>query len=158
MSIGKDIKNTWEGVPTIVRGTVYLAALGFVGYKAYRWYRQFQLANEAEEAKDKITAYEKVGIKPTYNDSYYKKLRDDIVAGGEAYLGINTNEEKIYASFRMLKNDIDFLKLQELTYTVKNILFDYNYTLQEYIDRVLDKPEIDQVNIILKSKRINYEF
>ena len=157
MSVGKDIKNTWEGVPTIVRGTLYLAAIGFIGYKGYRLYRQFQLDNDAEELKDKITAYEKAGIKPTYNDSMYKKIYQDILDGGKAWLDFNTDEAKIYAAFRMLNNDVDFAKLQEYTYTV-GYVWKSTFTLQEWIERVMNKPEIEQINNILKSKRINYQF
>jgi HPt (histidine-containing phosphotransfer) domain-containing protein len=157
MSIGKDIKNTWEGVTTIVRGTLYLAAIGFVGYKAYRWYKVLQIENAAQELKDKIDTYEKAGIKPTYLDSYYKKLSDDIFKGGEAALGFNTDEEKIYGAFRMLKNDLDFAKLQAYTYTI-GLVWKETYNLQEWIERVLDEPEIVQINNILKSKRINYLF
>ena len=57
----------------------------------------------------------------------------------------------------MLKNDLDFAKLQAYTYTI-GLVWKETYNLQEWIERVLDEPEIEQINNILKSKRINYIF
>jgi len=155
MNVNKDISNAWNDIPSPIRGGIYLVGIGIVGFIGYRFYKKWQIDSKAEQIKNDIEAYAKAGIKQSYVDSQYKSWHDTILKEGEA---LNTDENKIYAIFRAMKNEVDLLKLQEYTYDW-GLLFKYNDTLQDYLTKnVLDTDEIDQVNLILKAKRINYQF
>lgn len=155
MGIKQDVTKTWDSVPPIVRGTIYVAAIGVIGYQGYRFYKKWKIEQEAQELKDKMAAYERAGIKPTYGDLTYKQWHDTILSEGES---LNTNEDKIYDIFRKMKNEVDFIKLQEYTYTI-GVVWKQTYTLSQYlVDHALDEDEIQQVNAILRSKNINYQF
>jgi hypothetical protein len=155
MSVKKEISNVWKDVPSPIRGGVYIVAIGGIAYLGYKWYRKMQLDAKVQEIKDKIDAYAKVGIKQSYSDAQYKAWHDTILKEGNS---LNTNEEVIYNIFRKIKNQVDFDILDSYTYTI-GYLFKETYTLQEFMHaRLLDPEEIDVVNRILKTSRIDFQF
>ena len=158
MNIKEDVSKAWEDVPSPIRGGIYLVTAVGIGYLGYQWYKKYKIDQKAQEIKDQMSAYEKAGVRQTYPDSKYKALHDTIYDAVESFSNaLHTDINSIYGVFQQLKNDVDFLMLQQYTYTV-GWVWKQTYTLDEYLKEKLDESQIAQINNILKAKRINYAF
>lgn len=100
-------------------------------------------------AKGEISQLESMGIQQSYPDQRYQGLADDIE---NAIAGWGTDEEAIYDVMRQIKNDIDFLKLQN-AFSVRD-----GENLSQWMRGDLSSSEMASVNSILSSNGVTYRF
>jgi len=111
-------------------------------------------AETEEQTKKDVKELEKSGIKPSYSDSQYKIFAGTLKS---AMQGFGTEEQKIYAVFRYLKNDADFLKLNA-AFGMQS--YDLRYlNLAAWLSAELNSVEIASLNNnILKPRGITYRY
>jgi len=111
-----------------------------------------QVLNEIEENERRTPA--------TYSDSQYAEMADAIQIAG---FDTGTDEDSIYSTFRLLKNNTDYLKLLRAwgkpTRTVYEWGVGREMTLTQFLKWEMSTDEIAHINRILadtKYRRIKY--
>lgn len=105
---------------------------------------------EQQEQQTTTTDIITTGQIPSYSNTTYNQLADRIEAAGKS--GYGTDEEAIYSVFRLLKKDIDYLKLVQ-AFGTRRLEFSTIYAnLGGFLSSELSASEIDKVNQIMESK------
>jgi len=97
---------------------------------------------------------------PTYPQSQYNTWANQLES---AMYDIGTDEDTVFAVFKNLKNDADYLKLvaafgkRNYTGGYAPGMFYGDYDLGQWIREEFNDSDIDRINNILSSKGIKYE-
>ena len=108
--ISSDFSKTWNQLPPMVRLAIY----GVGGFYAYTKLKSFSKRLGTKAKRDEALAEaESKGQKQTMGDYDYvvqaKKLYN-------AFRWYNDDEDAVYGVFRRIKNDVDYIKLDEAFY------------------------------------------
>jgi hypothetical protein len=154
-------KESFSSLPSWAKGVISVAVVGGIIYAVYKLSKNFnpeqQRSNE-EKQEIETELQKEVKKKPlTYPLSQYKSFADQIEVAG---FGLGTDEEAIYSIFRKLKNDSDYLALQQAWGKPTRKTYDWavplDYTLSQFLRYELSDSEITKLNNILQSKGITY--
>ncbi|MDX1447193.1 hypothetical protein [Lishizhenia sp.] len=98
--------------PVVVQIVVAIILL-VIGWNVYNWAKA-QMKNSAEETQGKveIKQLEKQGVTPSYSDSDFDAMADDLE---EAMTGPSNTDDanQVYSVLKKLKNDADFIQLNK---------------------------------------------
>ncbi len=146
-----------------------------VGYTAYTNYKRREEEKKALEgaaaAAGELATLAAQGINPSYYDSQYLTLVDQLV---QAMNGCGTDEQAVYNVFRQLQNEADIRKLIVLfgiqyyepcgwTDPIAASIFQvndhaYGGSLSTFLNYDLSTSEIGEINGILTGKGIHFQF
>jgi hypothetical protein len=158
-----------------VIGVITVGAIALVGYSIYSSIKKAKDIKNANvggrEAEKELIELAKKGIKPTYSPSQYTNWVQRLV---EAISDCGTDEKSVYSVFENMKNKADILSLiasfgvqfyrpcgatQPISYA--KYLFDnksFGGSLSTFLEYDLSVSEIQKINKILESKKIDYKF
>jgi hypothetical protein len=159
----------WSGLPTWAKGTIAVGGLAVI-YFAGRgiWKRIIQNIDKQKDLKVQYDAkteerqLAQQGIKRTLTDAQLQAMCQKLV---QSFDGCGTTEESVYEVMRQMKNKADVLALVS-TYGIRKYdqcnwnegFGDNEYTLPRAMESELDTAEMREVNKILSSKGIQYQF
>jgi hypothetical protein len=149
--------------------------LGLLGYGIYRAIKKEgdkkEATQGAQAAKTELQQLAAQGIYPSYSLSQYLNYADKLV---QAMNGCGTDESLIYSVFNQMKNKADVLQLVAsfgLRYYTPCAFSDpISYGIWQFNDKAyggelatwlsydLSDGEIENINGILRSKGISYQF
>lgn len=93
----------------------------------------------------------------TYPDSQYQSMARVIQIAG---FDVGTDEQAIYNTFRLLKNNADYLALTQAWGKPTRKVYEWgigrDMTLQQFLRWEMDSKEIAKINAILKARNIKY--
>jgi hypothetical protein len=163
----KFAKEAYTGLPGWAKGIVAVAVVGGIGYLVYKLSKLKPTDEEKtdkEEAQQQTSELEvEIKKKPlTYPLSQYKTFANGIE---EACNEEGTDEEAIYAIFRKIKNNSDYLALMKawgnptrfvtpswyIFYTTGS-----NFTIPQLLRNDMNASEISKVNQILSNNKVTY--
>lgn len=102
------MKNFWDGLSSMQKTLFVIILIVFI----YIIWNQFKGSITAfgnrMQAGGEIAQLSNQGINPSYTSQQYSNLADDLF---DAMDGFGTNTNVIYNTFKLLKNDADFIKL-----------------------------------------------
>ena len=97
----------YERQPGIVK-IIVVAGLGLLGYSVYRSAKKGKEEKDAMQAAtaaaEELAALVNQGVMPSYNDSQYHILVNQLV---QAMNGCGTDEDQVYRVFRQIQNSAD---------------------------------------------------
>lgn len=133
------------------------AILGGGGYFLWRMFGSKSYEGNTAKAtlKDLNGELKKRGLTPSYIDSNYKALADQI---HEAMKYLGTDEDAILSVMRKMNNDADLLKLMDAFGSRDYAYGFYAKNLPQWFTAELDEDDIADINNILKSRKIQYRF
>lgn len=166
----KFAQQSFLGLPPWAKGVVAVAVVGGVGYLIYQLQKAGSLIKTPEEKTDKEEAdqqeaelQKEVKKKPlTYPLSQYKTFANGIE---EATNEEGTDEEAIYAIFRKLKSNADYLALQKAwgnptRFVTPSWYIFYTtgkkFTIPQLLRNDMSSSEIKKINTILMNNKITY--
>jgi hypothetical protein len=155
------LKESFSGLPAWAKGLISVGVVAAVGYTLYKMSKKFSAENqrENEENKDVETEIQKSVKKYplSYPLSQYKSWANQIEVAG---FGLGTDEAAVYSIFRKLKNDSDYLALQQAWGKPTRKTYDWavplNYTLSQFLRYEMSDTEVNKLNYILQTKDIKY--
>jgi hypothetical protein len=167
----KFAKQSFTGLPSWAKGVVAIAAVGGVVYLVYKFQKSGKTIlktpdekTDQEEAKQQEEELQKeLKKKPlTYPLSQYKTFANVIE---EATNEEGTDEEAIYAIFRKLKSNADYLALQKAwgnptRFVTPSWYIFYTtgkrFTIPQLLRNDMSSSEIKKINTILMNNKITY--
>lgn len=174
MTVASVYEKYYERQPGVVK-VIAVTGIALLGYTIYRRIRHNQEVKEANTAGDialsEIQKLANQGVYATYTDAQYEAFSQALV---QSMNGCGSDMNKIKQVFSQLQNDADIQKLiaqfgvryiepcwysQADAYAIW--LFNdqaYGGGLPTWLSFKLDSSEIVQVNGILRSKGVNYQF
>jgi len=155
------LKESFSGLPAWAKGLISVGVVAAVGYTLYKMSKKFspEQQRENEENKDVETEIQKSVKKYplSYPLSQYKSWANQIEVAG---FGLGTDEAAVYSIFRKLKNDSDYLALQQAWGKPTRKTYDWavplNYTLSQFLRYEMSDTEVNKLNYILQTKGIKY--
>lgn len=142
--ISSDFSKIWNQLPPVVRLAIY----GVGGFYAYTKLKSFSRRLGTKAKRDEALAdAEGKGQKQTMGDYDYvvqaKKLYN-------SFAWYNDDEDAVYGVFRRIKNDVDYIKLDEAFYdTTKE-------DMSSYLISRLSNSEQGKVNEVLAKSGVKY--
>lgn len=153
------MKQFWNNLSSMQKVFVIVIAiiLLWVFWNTLQGY--YMTAKNTLQNTGEMAGLQSQGITPTYTAAQYSDMADSLFTAMDGY---GTNEDKIYAVFNKLRNDADFIKLDQ-AFGVRGATDDlfgfYAATdLQGWIIDDLDSSEITKLNNILRKKGISHTF
>jgi hypothetical protein len=164
----------YERQPAAVK-VIAVAGLALGGYLLYRANKKaadLKQANEAGTlANNELAVLAQQGVHPSYSDSQFQVFVDTLV---QAMTGCGTDEDSIYSVFHQLRNEADIRKLiaqfgvqfyqpcvwtSPISYSIWQV-DDQHYGggLATWLGYDLSSDNISEINGILRSNGINYQF
>jgi hypothetical protein len=161
MAKGNFIKESFSGLPSWAKGLISVAVVGGVIYTVYKLSKNFnpEQRRQEEENKDVESELQKeVKKNPlSFPLSQYKSWANQIEVAG---FGLGTDEQAIYSIFRKLKNNADYLALEQAWGKPTRKTYDFavplDYTLSQFLRYEMGDSEINKLNYILQTKGIKY--
>lgn len=157
-------KKSFGELPQWAKGIISVAVVGGVGYLVYKLLQKAKQSqsSEAKQGKEVEKELEKETSKQTYPTSQYYQMANKIESAGH---DIGTDEESMYAVFRKIKTNRDFLMLQK-AFGVRDYTGDIlpffitrnRLDLQGWIVNELSSSEVAKINAILRNNKVNYSF
>jgi len=157
----KFAQQSFQGLPPWAKGVISIGVLAGVGYLIYRITKKLgeeplRDATEDKQIKDELeTEIKKTPL--TYGTSQYATFANNIQ---EAGYDVGTDEDAIYAVFRKIKNNADYLALLKAwgkpTRTVYEWGIGRKKTLTQFIHSEMDSSEIKKINTILMNNKVKY--
>jgi hypothetical protein len=157
-------KKSFSELPQWAKGLISVAVVGGVGYLVYKLLQKAKESQSPEgiEAKEIENELRIDTSKQSYPLSQYSQMAQKIEAAGH---DIGTDEESIYAVFRKIKSNKDFLLLKK-AFGVRDYTGDIlpfmitrnRLDLQGWIVNELSSSEVKKVNAILKNNKVGYSF
>lgn len=142
--ISEDFAKTWNELPAYVRLAIY----GIGGYYIYTKLSIFKKRLGSKAArKEAISVAESEGQKQTLGDYDYVIQAKTLY---NAFRWYNDDEDAVYSVFRRMKNDIDFIKLDEAFFDISK------EDMIPYVNSRLSKSEQGKVNDVLAKQGIKY--
>lgn len=160
----KFAKESFTSLPSWAKGIVTVAVVGGVGYLIYKLIKSSSpdVKREKEEAQqvEQELADSSRQVKASYPKSVYQGFANRIE---EAGFDLGTDEEAIYNIFRKIKNNTDFLMLQDAWGKPNRTIYDwgmgYPVSLSKFLTKELSASEISKINSILRANKITkYQF
>jgi hypothetical protein len=115
-----------------------------------------------QDAKKDLKDLEKQGLKPSYNNSQFETWASQLHKAMKDY---GTDSDTVYRIFGNMKNKADILKLIEIYGKRPETgglfaghLTDQDLSLAEQIQSDFSNSDIEKINKIFKSKRIDFQF
>ena len=102
------MKNFWGGLSSMQKIIAVIIFMVLIWFFYNRFKGALMGAASKIKAGGEIAQLENAGIKPSYSDSTFEKMADDLF---EAMDGIGTDTATVFSTFKKLKNDADFIKL-----------------------------------------------
>jgi hypothetical protein len=162
-SVGKiNVYNYYKGLPPIAKGIVVVGG-GLIAYLTLNKLLKAAPpdAGEPNAAGEALNVLASQGTYPTYTQAQYEGFANAIV---QAVWDCGTDEDAIYNVMQSLQNDADVLKLiqvygiREYKGCFENFFSLVSRSLTATLSSELDASEKREVNNILKSKGITYQF
>ena len=161
MAKGNFAKESFSSLPSWAKGVISIAVVAGIGYVLYKLSKKLNPESQRQEAENKDVESEiQQSVKKhplSYPLSQYKSWANQIEVAG---FGLGTDEEAIYSIFKKLKNDSDYLALQQAWGKPTRKTYDWavplDYTLSQFLRYELSDSEISKLNYILASKGIKY--
>nr|WP_294860237.1 hypothetical protein [uncultured Fluviicola sp.] len=153
------LANFWFKMSPIER-LIFIIVIAVLAYLMYKYvHSRLQTASQAAVKKGEIDALKASGQKANYTDPQYKTMANDLY---EAMDGPGTDDELLNSTFKKLKSDIDFVKL-ESAFGVREAsdnLFGYmdDEDLSGWIKGDLNPSEISKLDRQLKAQNLTYQF
>lgn len=155
------IKSSFTSLPSWSKGIISIGLLVAVGYAVYKLSKKFNPEERRQEEENKDISSEieeSIKKKPlSFPLSQYKSWANQIEVAG---FGLGTDEDAVYSIFRKLKNDSDYLALQQAWGKPTRKTYDWavplDYTLSQFLRYEMSDTEIKKLNYILASKGIKY--
>jgi len=154
-------------LPTWAKGVVGVAVIGGIGLIGYGLYKKFHKTegekNAEESLKDTNNDIKNLLKlqKPSYIPAQYGAFSDALF---EAMNGLGTDNESLFNVFRKMKNTLDVLLLIQ-AFGIKDYtddkVFIFNIkpmNLNQWISAELSSNEIDDLNKLLSSNGIKFQF
>ena len=142
--ISSDLSKTWNELPAYVRLAIYGIGGFYIYTKLSAWGKG--LGDKAKRQRALAEA-EATGQQPTMGDYDYvtqaKKLYN-------AFSWYSDDEDAAYGVFRRIKNDVDFIKLDEAFYDISK------EDMIPYINSYLSNSEQGKINDILAKAGVKY--
>ncbi len=153
------LANFWFKMSPIER-LIFLIVVAILAYLTYRYVKsRLQTASHAAEQKGEIDALKAAGQKANYTDAQYKAMANDLQ---EAMDGPGTEDDVVFDTFKKLKSDLDFIKLESAfgVREAKDNLFGYldDEDLRGWIKGDLNASEIARLNNQLKVQNLTKRF
>ncbi len=154
----------FQGLPAWAKGLIAVIILIFfivviwVIYKNTKGKGQDTI--DVRDVNEDLDAMIKNGVKPSYPDSQYAGWSAKLA---DAFSGCGTTYGSILSVMMNMKNRVDVLKLISI-YGIRKYDAcglgngDNEYSLPRAMESELDTEEMNQVNLILAGKGINYKF
>ena len=157
------IVKTFQGLPQWAKGAVAVGGvlvIGFITYKLFKYLTTDKQMRLEEQQLEQDLDDTKLSYPKTQYNTWANKLET-------AMFSVGTYEEDIYAIFRMLKNNNDYLQLLKsfgrrkysggvLPGIETTLDFSKGWTLNQWLTEELSTSELRKVNDILRSKGIKY--
>lgn len=153
------MKIFWDGLTSMQKIMVVIIAMIIIWVLWNRFKGAYTAIENSVQAGGEIAQLSSQGIKATYTTAQYNSMADDLY---EAMNGWGTDSNTIYATFKKLKNDVDFIKLdtafgvREASDNLFGMLEEED--LQGWILDDLSKTQIDKLNKQLKNQGISKSF
>ena len=164
----------YERQPSAVK-VIVVAGLGLLGYSVYRHFKRQQeereLLRAAQSANSELAQLASQGITPSYSDSQFEAF---CVKIDGAVAGCGTDEEAILSVFSAMKNEADVRKLvstfgvryytpcaysDPVSYSIWLVNHQaYPGDLASFLAADLDSSDIADINEVLRSNGIEYQF
>jgi len=171
-------KNFLSSQPPAARGIISVVLVlggAYIGWEVYRNYKKKKDLEEANQAaglaEQELQQLQQQGVRPTYTTSQFEVWTQTLV---QAMTGCGTDEDAIMNVFRALRNDADIRKLvsvfgiryyqpcawsSPISYAIwQGNDQAYGGGLPTWLGYDLSSGDIDDINQILSSKGINYQF
>jgi len=163
----KNVRTIGKGIEDNQKAVLIIAGIGLAFYFIKKFTdKMFSKSESSKSQADKVEAeteaqtekdiqeLKKEGVTPSYSNSQYKIFAGTLKSAME---GFGTEEQKIYAVFRYLKNDADFLKLNA-AFGMQS--YDFRYlNLAAWLSAELNNVELQSLNNnILKPRGIKYRY
>jgi len=156
----------YDEQPKVIKTAIVLVGTLVVGYAIFTIFQKIKksgtLDKNVRDATSELKDLDKANMRPSYTDSQFEVFASSLHRAMKDY---GTDEETVYRVFRQMKNKADVLKLIQV-YGVRpetggllaGHLTDKDLSLAEQLNSDLDEDEIKEINKILKSKNINFQF
>lgn len=102
------MKNFWAGLSSMQKTVFVIILIVFIYIIWNRFKGSITAFGNRMQAGGEIAQLSNQGINPSYTSQQYSKMADDLF---DAMDGFGTNTNVIYNTFKLLKNDADFIKL-----------------------------------------------
>lgn len=121
-----------------------IAIVAFVVWRIYVKFTAYQKANASSVAqKAELKVLEEKGIKPSFAQYTYDSWAEKLYT---AMKGAGTDEGMIFSVFKQLKNDVDFIRLDQ-AFGIRD-----TYTMRVWLKDDLSSSDIQAINAGLKVK------
>jgi len=161
--VGKiNVYNYYKGLPPIAKGIVVIGG-GLIAYFTLNKLlkKPDPQSGEPNAAGDALNVLANQGVYPTYSDAQFEGFSNAIVS---AINDCGTDEDAIYNVMQAMKNNADVYRLIQV-YGIRdykgcfeNFFSLVSRSLTATLSSELDAGEKREVNDILKSKGITYQF
>ena len=159
------LKQSFGKLPPVMQWVIIIGGVGAVFFGARAIVKGIQSSGRARktirdinaEEKEYLKAGEKLSYPPTQYKSFAAKLEQAMFMWG-------TDEDAIFAVFKKLNNNVDFLQLEK-AFGIRGysggLVSEWaygKYTLTQWLTEELDNADIKKINAILKNKGITYRY
>ena len=117
------MKNLWKAyteLPPIARGTIAVVAVGTVAFVGWNIYKAVRAARDSADDKDELNQtrneldqLQNAGVRQSYPDSQYQTYANGMADALNYGRGCLTDGATIAFTISALKNDVDWLKLNQ---------------------------------------------
>ena len=156
----------YDEQPKAIKTAITLVSVLVAGYAIFSI---FKIINKkgltdtgVRDAKKDLKDLEKQGLKPSFSNSQFEAYASQL---HKAMKDNGTDESTVFRVFGNMKNKADILKLIEIYGKrpetgglVAGHFSDQDLTLAEQIQSDFDDSDIEKINKIFKSKRIDFQF
>jgi hypothetical protein len=158
------IKKITSFIPAEIRLGVGVAVAGGLFYYVYKYLNKSEAEKQDDQLKDesKTVKDPDTGVtvnckdKLSYPLSWYTAQAEILYT---AMFRPGTDEGAVYGIFNKLKNDCDLAQLvAQFGVRRQEFYFTQKFDLRWFIYDELDEDEISEVNRILRTKKIKYQF
>ena len=162
--VGKNLGESFKGLPPWARGVIAVAVVGGSSYLLYKLIQKAKQSQspEGKESKEIENEIKTDTSKQSYPLSQYSQMAQKIEGAGH---DIGTDEASIYAVFRKIKTNKDFLLLKKAfgtrPYTgdiLPYFVLRNDLDLQGWLTSELSSSELTKVNTILRNNGVTYDF
>ena len=132
---------------------VKLGVFAVGGYLIYRFGTKAIAVLEVSDTEKEQAKAKAKGMKETYSGYEYNQFASTLMEASGIF---NDDEELVYGIFRKLKNDADYLALDEAFGEYDAGWFSSSKSMVQYLRSFLNNSELRKVNSILAARNIKY--
>lgn len=153
------MRTFWNGLSSMQKAIFVLILVILIWVLWNRFKGSITAFGNRLQAGGEIAQLANQGIKPTYTAQQYNKMADDLFVAMDGY---GTDSEVVFSTFKKLKNDADFIKLDSAfgVKTATDNLFGLMEAedLSGWIKDDLSQTEIQRLNKQLANQGISKSF